>query len=196
MDKKSCRILEKLHLSWTELLLGLAAILLGLVLLIWPDIAATLVITVIGAICIVIGLFDIIRYFMLETRMALVSNALAFGLVWIAVGIAVICLKELLISLLFLFCGLIVLAGGIVKIQSTLCFKRMAAAKWYLELISACVSVILGALILFNPFSSAVLLMRVIGIALVLEGGADLVSRCLLSKARSAYFVETEMHDA
>ena len=196
MDKKRCRILEKLHLSSTELLLGLAAILLGLVLLIWPDIAATLVITVIGAICIVIGLVNIIRYFMLETRMALVSNGLAFGLVWIAVGIAVICLKELLISLLFLFCGLIVLAGGIMKIQSTLCFRRMAAPRWYLELISACVSVILGALILFNPFSSAVLLMRVIGIALVLEGGADLVSRCLLSKARSAYFVETEMHDA
>lgn len=196
MDKKSNRILDKLHLNWTEITLGIAAVALGLVLLIRPDIAATLVITVIGAICIIMGLVNIIRYFTLETRLALVSNDLAFGLVWIAVGIAVICLKEMLISLLFFFCGLIVLVGGIVKIQSALCFKRMAARKWYLELISACVSVILGALILFNPFSSAVLLMRIIGISLVLEGVADLISRCLFAKARSAYFVETEIHDA
>ena len=195
MHRKPRHFSEKLRLSWTEIVLGAAAILLGMVLLIWPDIAATLVITVIGAVCIVMGLINIVRYSALETRQALISNELALGLVGIAVGIALICLRQQLISLLFVFCGLAVLAGGIMKVQSTLCFKRMHARLWYLELISACISVVLGALILFNPFSSAMLLMRVIGVSLVLEGVVDLISRFVFTKATNTFFFETEAHD-
>ena len=198
MQKKPMpgRINEKLRLSWAEIILGVAAILLGLVLLIWPDIAATLVITVFGGICIVLGLVNVIRYCALETRQALVSNELAYGLVGIAIGVALICLREQLISLLVVFFGLAVLTGGIVKIQGALCFKRMCSRMWYLELISACISALLGALILFNPFSTAQLLMRVIGVSLVLEGIADMVSMFLFTKARNTFFFETEMHDA
>ena len=44
-----------MHLTWTELIAGIALILIGLVLLIWPGIATNLLFGAIGAVCIIIG---------------------------------------------------------------------------------------------------------------------------------------------
>lgn len=189
--KKQVRIFGKtLHLSWTEILLGAAAILLGLVLLIWPNMAVSVILNAIGIFCIVLGTIDVIRYFLLDERAAIVSNDLAIGLSWIACGVLVIALKGLLISILPFFFGLVVLIGGLVKVQGALCFKRMRAARWYVELICSVVSIVLGVLILLNPFSTGLLLMRFIGGALVLEGISDLCSRRAFLRTKEQFFVE------
>ena len=190
---KQARIFSKtLRLSWTELILGAGAILLGAVLLIWPNMAVTVILNAIGIFCIVLGAINAVRYFLLDARQSINSNALAVGLSWAAGGVLVIALKSLLISILPFFFGLVILIGGLTKIQGTLCFKRMHAARWYMELICAAVSIVLGILILLNPFSTALLLMRFIGGALVLEGVSDLISRRAFIRAKEEFFVEFE----
>lgn len=186
---------KSLRLSWSEIIIGLAAIVLGLILLILPGVAASVVLCGIGAVGIVIGIVHIVRYLMLDARQAVASNDMALGLVWLVAGILVIVLKDFLISLLPVFFGLAVLLGGIAKIQFTLSFKRMNATRWYLELIGAVISIVLGTLILCNPFSTALLLMRIIGVALLIEGVQDLISIYTFKKARDAYFVETKARD-
>ena len=118
---------KHMHLSWAELIAGIAVILIGLVLLIWPDIATSLLFGVIGAVCIIIGMVYVVRYFMLEARISITSFDLSLGLVWIIGGVLVIVFKGLLISLLPILFGLVILIGGVVKIQSTLSFRRMNA---------------------------------------------------------------------
>lgn len=186
---------RRTRLSWTELIAGAALLLIGLILLIWPNVATSVLFGAIGAVGIVIGLVYVVRYCMLETRQAISSYDLALGLSWIAGGLAVIIFKNLLLSLLPFFFGMLILIGGIVKIQGTLGFKRMNAARWYLELIGAGISVAFGLIILFNPFSTALLLMRVIGAALIAEGAMDLVSTFAYKKTRNSYFVEAHFSD-
>ena len=186
---------KHLHLSWTELIVGVAIVLIGLVLLIWPDIATSLLFSVIGAVCIIIGMVYVVRYFMLEARISITSFDLSLGLVWIIGGVLVIVFKGLLISLLPILFGLVILIGGVVKIQSTLSFRRMNAARWYIELICAAVSIAFGVVILLNPFSTALLLMRVIGAGLVVEGVMDLASGVFFKKTCDAYFIETDFTD-
>lgn len=185
----------KLRLSPSEMLMGLAAIVLGLILLIAPGTATAFVFNGIGAICIAIGLFNVVRYFMLDTKASIISNALATGLVWIIIGVAVILLKGTLISILPVFFGVIVLIGGIAKLQGALSFKRMNATKWYIELCLAVLSIVFGSLILLNPFSTAMILMRIIGAALLIEGIADMISISKLQKMKNDYFIEVEMKD-
>ena len=72
-----------LRLSWPEIIMGLAVIVLGFVLTIWPGIAASVVLVGIGAVGVVIGIVHIVKYFMLEARAAIVSNDLALGLTWL-----------------------------------------------------------------------------------------------------------------
>ncbi len=191
MKQKANGFGKRMHLTWTELIAGAALILIGLILLIWPGIATNLLFGAIGAICIIIGLVYVVRYCMLEAKLAITSFDLSLGLVWIIAGVAVIVFKNLLISLLPILFGLIVLIGGVIKIQSTLGFKRMNATRWYLELICAIVSIAFGVIILLNPFSTALLLMRVIGAALAIEGIMDLVSRIFYKRSCETFFVET-----
>ena len=83
-------IFKHMHLSWTELIAGIAVILIGLVLLISPGIATSLLFGVIGAVCIIIGLVYVVRYFMLEAKISITSFDLSLGLVWILGGVMVI----------------------------------------------------------------------------------------------------------
>lgn len=190
MDRKNGAFGGMLSLSWTEIIMCGAIILLGLVLLILPGVATSVLFNGIGAVCLLIGLIHVIRYHRLDARQAVVSNEMAFGLAWIVGGASVILFKALLVSLLPILFGLVILFGGVIKIQSTLGFRRMNAARWYWQLICAAVSVVLGVLILANPFSTAMMMMRVIGISLVIEGGMDLISRIAYKRA-CGRFVET-----
>ena len=190
MDWKNGALGGRLTLSWTEIITCGAIILLGIILLILPGVATSILFNGIGGVCILIGLINIVKYFMLDARVAVVGNVLVLGLAWIAGGIAFIIFKGVLISLLPVVFGLILLIGGGFKIQSSLGFKRMNAASWYWELICAAVSVVMGILIVSNPFSTALLMMRVIGATLVLEGCMDLISRIAFKRACNR-FVET-----
>ena len=194
MARKAGAFGGKLTLSWTEIIMGAAIILLGLVLLLIPGVATSVLFNGIGAVCILIGLVHVVKYFTLNAQEAVISNDMALGLAWIVGGTSVIVFKGLLVSLLPILFGLIILVGGVIKIQSALGFKRMNAGRWQVELICAVISVVLGILILANPFSTALLMMRVIGASLLLEGGMDLASRFAYKKACSR-FVETRFID-
>lgn len=178
------------------MILGVAIVVLGLILLIAPETTVAFVFNGIGGICIGIGILNLIRYFTMDPKASIVSNALSTGIILIAVGFAVMLLKETLMSILPIFFGVVILIGGIGKLQGALALRRMNASRWYIELIFAAVSVIFGALILFNPFSTALLLMRIIGIALLIEGASNLISISAIEKKKSEYFIEVEMKDA
>lgn len=180
------------RLSWSELAVGIATSVLGLVLIICPGLASSVVFNAIGVVAIIIGIVHLVRYFMLDAKLAMASNGMFVGLMWLVGGILLIVLKNFLLSLLPFFFGLMLLIGGIGKLQYTLNFKRMGATRWYLELVGTILSIAFGIIILVNPFSTALLLMRIIGIALLIEGIQDLISHYAYKKATQAYYVEFE----
>lgn len=183
---------KEFPLSWNEMIICGALALLGLVLIIFPGITVKLVIGGIGGVGIIMGAIHLIKYFRMEAHASLASNDLAIGLIWLAGGILVIALHKFLLSIVPVFFGVVLLMGGIAKIQSTLQFKRMGAKRWYFELVCAGLSVGFGVIILLNPFNTALLLMRIIGIALLIEGTQNLVSRYIYKKTSDAYYVEFE----
>ena len=190
---KNPRIFGKnLRLSWSELTVGLALSLLGLVLTICPGLASSVVFNAVGIAGVVIGAVHLLRYFRLDRQASLRSNGMALGMLWLVGGILIIALKGFLLSLLPMFFGLVLLVGGIIKLQYALNFKRMGVTRWYLELAATILSIAFGAIILINPFSTALLLMRIIGIALLIEGVQNLISRYAYKKTSEAYFVEFE----
>jgi len=187
------KIFDKtLKLSWSELAVGGSLSVLGLVLTICPGLASSVVFNAIGVVGIIIGAIHLVRYFMLDTRASLKSNGMVLGLLWLVGGILVIVLKGFLLSLLPMFFGTVLLVGGIMKLQYTLNFKRMGVTRWYLELAATILSITFGAIILINPFNTALLLMRIVGIALLIEGVQNLISRYAYKKTSEAYFVEFE----
>ena len=177
---------KTIHLSWSELAVSISLIALGLVL----SQQLTGLDSLVGQQAVVIGTVHLVRYFMLDSRAAMESRGMFVGLTWLVGGILLIALKGFLLSLLPVLFGLVLLVGGIGKLQYALNFKRMGAARWYLELAGAVLSIAFGAIILINPFSTALLLMRIIGIAILIEGVQDLASSYVYRKTKEAYFVK------
>lgn len=192
MEKNPKLFGKTFKLSWSEMAIGLATSALGLVLTIFPGLASSVVFNAVGIIGIIIGIVHLVRYFMLDARASLNSNGLFVGLMWLVGGVLVIILKGFLLSLLPMFFGLILLCGGVAKLQYTLNFKRMGVTRWYLELAATILSIAFGVIILINPFNTALLLMRIVGIALLIEGIQNLISRYAYKKTSEAYFVEFE----
>jgi len=165
---------------------------LGLILVIMPNIASTLVFVSIGVMLVAIGIINIIRYFSMEQKQQITSYALAIGIISCAGGVLIMILRPLLLAMLPFLCGGIVAIGGILQLQKALQFKRMNVRAWYIDMIFAGILLTLGTIILLNPFKTAMVLMRLIGVALMVEGIMSILSGAAYEKKKKAFFVEFE----
>ena len=64
---------------------------------------------------------------------------------------------------------------------------RMKARRWTTVLATACLNLILGGVIIFNPFSTAMTLLRFVGIGLLYSGISDIVSTLYISRETKNY---------
>lgn len=149
--------------------------LLGLFLLLFPQTTADAVFFIIGAVLIVTGAIRAILYFAGDAHMAVGGWQLATGVMLMLAGIMLFVLADALIAFVPFVFGCALLVGGIFKLQTAFDMRRMGVDKWQRELIYVGISVAMGALIIFNPFSTAMTLMRVIGAALVIEAVQDAI---------------------
>ena len=165
---------------------------LGLLLVIMPNIASTLVFVSIGIMLVAIGIINIIRYFTMDQKQQITSYALAIGIISCACGILIMVLRTLLLAMLPFLCGGIVIIGGILQLQKALQFKKMNVRLWYIDMIFAGVLLTLGVIILLNPFKTAMVLMRLVGAALMIEGIMGILSGITYEKKKKAFFTEFE----
>ena len=75
-----------------------------------------------------------------------------------------------------------IIIHGLVDLQAALNIKRGGYEKWWVSLILALVTIVLGTLILVDPFSALDALLILIGIVLVFDGISDLYIILRISK--------------
>lgn len=174
---------------WPVWMAGAATLVLGLLLLIRPQLLTNLVFNVCGAGLCVFGVLNVLRYFLHKDPYEGFNWELCLGLVLLTCGIVLIVFKNALLSLLPLVFGLVLLLGGIIKLQAAFNMRRMMYARWYLTMIAAVVSGALGIVIIVNPFGTLLTLLRVIGGALCVEAIEDLASLKSYREVIDTHFV-------
>ena len=112
------------------------------------------------------------------------------GLVLALCGLALIAFKAALLSVVPVLFGIALLIGGVAKIQAACNLRRMAYGRWYLTMIAAVVSCILGFLIIANPFATTLVLVRVIGASIAIEAVQDLISILTYNRTVTTHFVD------
>lgn len=182
MNKNGEFLGRSLSLSKSEFFQALAMFALGLVLLIFPGLAYDLIFSLVGTAIIIVGLLGVLRYFKLDSQAAVGSTQLATGLITVVLGVLVILFRNSLVSLLPLAFGLILLAGGIFKLQRALGLRSLGAQKWFIELLISLLCIVLGVVVVFNPFRTATTLTRLVGAGLVVESAAGVISGGIFRK--------------
>ena len=180
------------ELKWEAILTGVLYILLGIVALVIPETMQKTLGYLIGIVLIVAGLISIICYLLRDARENYYHNEFVFGLVGMVVGAAVLYKVEVIISLIPFILGILVLFSGCSKLQDAIDLKRLSYGSWAGMLVMAAINIILGIVLICNPFKAAIVLFRVLGVGLILSGASDCFSTIYFAEKLRRFKQEQE----
>lgn len=150
-------------------------IIIGLLLIIKPASTLTLISYILGAICLFIGIENIIKYFTNKNKDDLMDFGLLFGIGCSIFGCIFIFVPEFIASIVPIILGLIIMSNSVVRLQFSLNLRRYPKNTWLRIFISSLISLIFGIILLFNPFEGAVIITQIIGVVMILYAISDMI---------------------
>jgi len=152
------------------IIMSLLLCILGIVIIVHPEISAKALCIMIGILLICYGIFKVIGYLSKDLFRLAFQFDLAFGLLVVTVGIIMILRPTHMITLVNFVLGIIILSDGLFKVQIAIDSKKFGIRKWWLIAILAVIAIGFGILLMIDPFANTSLLMIMLGSALLAEG--------------------------
>ena len=149
-------------------------VILGIVLVIWPHILGVMLCYLLGGALIVMGVFQLISFLRGERLGFYNKFVMMMGIVLVLLGIWICAQPRIVLSIIPVVVGIIVLIHGLIDIQYTLDIKKAGSEKWWIALIAAALTLIVGLLLVLNPFTAYEITMVLLGVAMLYDGGSDL----------------------
>lgn len=174
------------EMKWNMMLSAALYMVLGLFMAIFPAATDHIICYLIAGIAIIIGLVNLVVYFTRNITRNYYRNDFVTGLMLIILGIFVIYKADLVIELVSFILGLCIIVSGLFKLQGALDVQRMGGNA-VLILGVAVVNVVIGILMVINPFGTIEILHRLLGVSLLFSGLTDMASTLYLSQKMHSY---------
>lgn len=142
----------------------------GVLFIVKPELSAMVVSRALGAAMIVFGLIKLVGYFSKDLFRLAFQYDLGFGLLLIALGILVLAKPAGVLDFIFTALGVAILTDGLFKLQIAVDSKRFGISTWWLTLVLAVITGVVGLALVFRPWDSVRLLTTLLGAALLAEG--------------------------
>ena len=177
--------------KWQEVVCGLLMAVIGVVLLMMPQLTNMLIAQAAAGVLGAAGLVFIIVYFF-RRRFSVVGYDLVKAAVLIGAGVLIYLHVKEVSSVILLALGILILISGILIAQRSIDLRHFGGSSWILFLIIALLSVIDAVLIILNPFANAIWLLRLIAGGLVFAGMFLVISAFVVSHRVHRYLQEKE----
>ena len=142
----------------------------GLVLLIMPNLTNRIIVYGIGAVLVIYGVGRVFRYIRRNADDGMMEHDLSIGLVCIVSGLFMILYCPVVISVLPFLFGLALIFGGAMSIQGAFDVRRFHGDRWTMHLLIGIAFVCAGIAAIRNPFGTASLLTRFVGLCFLILG--------------------------
>ena len=159
-------------LKWNLVLMSALYLGLGVFLLMKP---LNIVCYALGAVVLACAAVQLIRYFVVERGVFQSQLTLISGIICLALGAFLILRSDIVVSILPIVFGLFVIFDSI-RVQNALDLRRCGYSSWKSFLLLPVLSVVLGVVMILNPFGTMETLVMAIGIILIVEGSINLLS--------------------
>ena len=163
-------------LKWNLILMSLLYVGLGIFLVMKPGTALNIVCYALGGVVLACAAVQLIRYFVVERGVFQSQLTLISGLVCLALGVFLLLRSDIVVSILPIVFGLFVVFDAIGRVQNALDLRRCGYDSWKGFLLLPVLSVVLGVILIANPFGAMETLVMAIGVILIVEGAINLLS--------------------
>ncbi len=160
--------------------IGLA--ILGILLVFESELTIVSISYVIGAILVAIGTIAILNF--VNDMKKNVKNELniVYGIGMVVLGIIVISNPKGVASIIPFILGVLIIINSAAKLQYSLELKKDNNKLWNSTMIMALITLLCGILLVFNPFSGAEFITKVVGVLLFIYAVTDIISSLRIRK--------------
>lgn len=173
----------------TFIIMSVLYVLLGITLIAKPEFSALAICRLFGTIVLIPGIIRVIGFFRADAYGNLLSLDLVHGLFYIVLGSFMLIAPKTVISALPVILGIVIIIDSILRLQLAVNLKRLQHNKWRIHLYFALITAALGTLLLFNPFAGSIILTRLIGISLAINGAVNLWGIIYITKVFQDVFI-------
>lgn len=161
----------------------IVAIIIGLVLVIWPDMAGDYLVITIGVLFMIPGIIGLVKYFTVNNKAGISKSfplefvgSLLFGL-WLVI------MPGFFADILMILLGVILVVAGIQQVYSLIVTRRWMAVPGGFFIVPTLI-LIMGVVILFDPTTARHTAFIIIGITCLVYAAAELVNWFMFTRRR------------
>lgn len=170
-----------------SLLTAILAILVGLTLIFLPSVSNKIVGIIMGVVILIFGINAVYKYFHRDGA-KIYSLNIVFGVLYSILGVVIILYPFSVMEFVTLCLGIFVIINGATKINYGVWLKKGNEDSWLVTLVTGIFLVIIGIMLVFNPFASLTLT-QLCGAFLIIVGILN-VSDTILFKKRAKEIME------
>ena len=148
--------------------------LLGLVLLLWPELSASLLCFALGLVLVLCGLSDILEFLRHRDGSLYAAIHLVTGIVLSAVGLWLIARPTLVTVVIPRIVGVLICFHGVGDLGDAMTLRKNGSTRWTAAMVLGLVTLGLGALLVICPFQAFTTVVRLLGAFLLYDGISDL----------------------
>ncbi len=166
------KILKKIKTN--AVLSSLLCVVLGIVLVIWPDMSMQVVCIAIGIVLLLTGLMKIGEYLIAKDASLYAQMSLVFGIVLAVVGVWIIMKPSQVLAIIPIIVGIVIVLHGVHNLQQTVTLCKGQYDKWWVALLLGLLTVGLGVLLICKPFTALDTVVMLIGGFLIYDGVSNI----------------------
>ena len=136
--------------AWSAVIESLAIIILGILLIIWPETMITVISYVVGIIFIVKGGYQIVNYLIEKGQNDFFNNSLLSGVISILIGITALVIGEDIAHVFRVIIGVFLIYESLVRMNTSIKLHSVGISSWSAILILSLIMLILGVFVTFN----------------------------------------------
>ena len=158
--------------AWAAIFESIVTVVLGILLIAWPDTIIKIIAYVVGVFLIIKGAYQTINYFIVKGQNDFFNNNLLSGVISLLLGLALILIGVEIINVFRIIIGIWMIYEALVRINTAIKLHAVGISAWKYVLILAIMVLVLGIFVTF--YSGAVV--TLIGWMMILAGVIGIVS--------------------
>ena len=174
-----------------RMIFAIGALVIGIILLVWPGKSLMILAKCVGALLAVGGLASAFM-FIKDHETASRSLLLVMAVIMLVCGIVIFLHPDELVKLIPTIMGVLVVISGIINLGETFLLNRRKYGRWWITLLVSLATIAGGIFLISNAFKLASLITRIAGGILIFDGVSDLwvLSRIHVSEKNETVDVE------